>query len=344
MANETHLARRIALTRLQEEYRDLAPLARRFSETLASELHQLVQRHDLALAVPIEHRVKTWPSIEEKLSRGWEWVPFSGASLTELDDLVGVRLILLFRRDLTTVCRLVEESLEILHHHDKADELSHEQFGYQSFHFIVRPPSTWLTVPTFSTFRGLQAEVQIRTLAQHLWAATSHKLQYKQESSVPPPVRRSIHRVSALLETVDLEFERLLTERDAYRATVETGSESRRLNSDVLEATLDKLLPRENKEAFEPYSLLVWELENLGIRTTGEVEKLVRKHLPTALATDAKYVAQGRERGNVDDRTKVGVFLSYSGLVRMILEQEFGEDFYSRVWEKAEKDEQAKDH
>lgn len=327
--------RHVYLARLQEEYRDLVPVARRFAEVLASELHQLVHRHDLTLAVPIEHRVKAWPSIEDKLGR----IHFGGASLTDLHDLVGVRLILLFRRELVTACRLLEESLHIVGRHDKSDELSHEQFGYQSVHFIARLPSSWLAVPTYSAFRHLQAEIQIRTLAQHMWAATSHKLQYKQESSVPPPIRHPIHRASALLETVDLEFDRVLAERDAYRTTVLAEPRSRRLNSDVLEATLDTPLPRQNKETFEPYSLLVWELDKLGIRTTAEVEELVAKQLPAALATDARYVAQGRERGNDDDRTRAGVFLTHSGLVRIILEQEFGEGFYSRIWDKAEKDE-----
>lgn len=248
--------RRVYIARLQEEYRDVAPLAQRFAEVLASQLQQLLQRDKLPLAVPIEHRVKAWPSIEEKLAR----IDFHGASLTELHDLVGVRLILLFQRDLPAACRLIEETLDVTRHANKSEELSPEQFGYQSIHFVVRPREAWLTVPTFSAFRAFQAEIQVRTLAQHTWAAASHKLQYKQEASVPPPVRRSIHRVSALLEMVDLEFERVLADRDDYRATILTQQGSRRLNADVLEATLDAQLPRANKMAFEPYSLLrIWE-------------------------------------------------------------------------------------
>jgi ppGpp synthetase/RelA/SpoT-type nucleotidyltranferase len=59
-------------------------------------------------------------------------------------------------------------------------------------------------------------ELQLRTLAQHIWAVASHKLQYKREASVPVPIRRSINRVSALLEMVDLEFDRVLLEREQY--------------------------------------------------------------------------------------------------------------------------------
>ena len=87
---------------------------------------------------------------------------------------------------------------------------------YQSLHYIIRIPKHWLKVSTFADLGELKAEIQLRTLAQHIWAATSHKLQYKHEDSVPPPIRRSIYRVSALLETVDLEFERVLAERGTY--------------------------------------------------------------------------------------------------------------------------------
>ncbi|MCX6828947.1 MAG: RelA/SpoT domain-containing protein [candidate division Zixibacteria bacterium] len=329
--------RRIFISRLQEEYRDLAPLAQRFAEVLASELQQLVQRDKLALAVPIEHRVKAWSSIEEKLGR----IDFHGASLTELHDLVGVRVILLFQRDLPAACRLVEEAFQVTARYNKSEQLSPEEFGYQSIHFIVRPREEWLTVPTFSAFGEFQAEFQVRTLAQHMWAAASHKLQYKQEASVPPPVRRSIHRVSALLEMVDMEFERALAERDDYRATILKEQGSRRLNADVLEANLDALLPLRNKGAFEPYSLLLWELEKLGIKTTADLQALLAKHLSAVIAKDAEYVAQGNERGQTDARTKAGVFLKHSGLVRLVLEQEFGQGFYSRIWDKGEKDEQS---
>ncbi|MDI7259042.1 MAG: RelA/SpoT domain-containing protein [Thermodesulfobacteriota bacterium] len=198
------------ILRLQHEYHDLAPVAKRFAEMLVREIHKMTVRHDIPLAVPIEHRVKTWSSVEGKLKRN----PFHGASLSELHDLIGIRLILLFKRDISRTCDLIDKTFQVQGRRDKGEDLSYEQFGYQSFHMIAKPPKTWLSVPSFEEFRHLEAEIQVRTLAQHMWAAASHKLQYKQEDAVPPPIKRSIHRVSALLETVDLEFERVLGERE----------------------------------------------------------------------------------------------------------------------------------
>lgn len=61
--------RDVHIARLSHEYRDVAPVARRFADILAREIGQLVARHDIPLAVPIEHRVKSWTSIEDKLGR-----------------------------------------------------------------------------------------------------------------------------------------------------------------------------------------------------------------------------------------------------------------------------------
>jgi hypothetical protein len=183
----------------------------------------------------------------------------------------------------------------------------------------------------------LEAEIQVRTLAQHMWAAASHKLQYKQEEAVPAEIRRAVHRVSALLETVDLEFERVLAERDAYRSTALEGGEDKPLNADLLEALLDQLLPRANKEGFESYSLLFWELDKLGVTTSRALTEMVRRHLSSALEADRGAVEQLRGNGATDERTSAGVFFSHSGLMRTVMEAEFGDDYYSQIWKAAER-------
>lgn len=326
--------RDVHIVRLRHEYQDLAPVAGRFAEMLARELQESLRRSEVPLAVPVEFRVKSWTSIEDKLGRSW----FHGASLSELHDLIGIRLILLFRRDVEQACSLVENLCRVLGRRDKSEDLAVEQFGYQSLHLIVKPPLSWLSVPSFSGFHHLEAEIQIRTLAQHMWAAASHELQYKQEEGVPPPVRRAIHRVSALLETVDLEFERVLSERETYRSSVLDTTQEHSLNSDLLEALLDQLFPRRNKEGFESYSLLLWELNKLGITTTTELTNIITRHIDAVLEEDGRSVRQLAERGASDERTKAGVFYSYSGLLRHALELEFGGGYHSRIWEAAEKE------
>jgi putative GTP pyrophosphokinase len=323
--------KQVTLDRWQEEYRDLRPNASRFSEMLMGELQEMLRKNHVPLAVPIEYRVKSWPSIEDKIGRKG----FNGTSLSDLRDLVGLRLILLFRKDVPAVCQLIESVFEVSSRCDQAEELSPQEFGYQSTHYVVRAPKAWLSIPTFSSFYIFQAEIQVRTLAQHMWAAASHVLQYKQEESVPPPLRRTISRISALLETVDLEFDRVFKEREEYRSRVRHERKSRKLNSDVLAATLDDLLPAKNKGVLEPYSLLVWELDKLGIKTSGQLALVLEKHLPAAVEDDRQYTEQLRLRGSIAQHTQKGVF-THTGLLRLVLQREFGRSFFGGVLEDEE--------
>ena len=79
--------------RFREEYQALAPRAARFVQTLFDQFTELLKQQDIALAVPIEHRVKDWSSIADKIERR----SLALEELTQLQDLIGLRLILLFR-------------------------------------------------------------------------------------------------------------------------------------------------------------------------------------------------------------------------------------------------------
>jgi hypothetical protein len=67
---------------------------------------------------------------------------------------------------------------------------------------------------------------------------------------------------------------------------------------------------------------------------------MIGRHLPSALEADRESVEQLRKNGATDERTNAGVFFSYSGLIRTMFEKEFGESYYSRIWEAAEDDRQ----
>lgn len=79
-----------------------------------------------------------------------------------------------------------------------------------------------------------------------------HEQYEKIEESVPPEIRRTVHRVAALLESVDIEFERVLAERETYRSNAAAAPSDRRLNSDLLEAVLDQLFPRRDQDVYGP--------------------------------------------------------------------------------------------
>ncbi len=116
-----------------------------------------------------------------------------------------------------------------------------DAFGYQSVHAILRLSPGLVAASAGSAPDCLRAEVQIRSLAQHTWAAASHHLQYKKERGVPKPLRCTIQRVSALLEAIDLELERVLEEREEYVADIATNVDQLVLDIDILRKILRDL-------------------------------------------------------------------------------------------------------
>lgn len=324
------------LLRLQQEYRDIAPVAARMAALLVREIQTLLQDAEVSLAVPIEHRVKSWDSIEQKFVRAGSDLTmfrrFSGATLSELSDLIGVRVIILFARDIPRVGAVIDNTFHVLETDDKRKRHSVDQFGYVSIHYDIAVPEAWAVVPSIRAFERFGAEIQVRTLAQHMWAAASHELQYKHEQSVPDEVRRSIHRIASLLETVDAEYERLLVEREQYWSQIAKDEVDRRLNTDILRSVLDSRLPRRNKGGYEPYSMLIWELEKLGIVRRSQLEDLIARQLETALAKDLDIARSGQPHSGAD----TDHFFTHTGLLTIMLEDEFGVGFHSIIFDRVE--------
>jgi putative GTP pyrophosphokinase len=316
---------------LEHEYKELAPLLESFCDEIAHQIAKVMENADVTLGFPVQHRVKTWESLSEKFGR----LPRFN-NLKEIQDLAGLRIILLFKRDIEKVVQLIQTNFRIVRQYDTQERLKEDQFGYSSMHLVVELKEEWLSVPTFGRMAGLTAEIQVRTLPQHIWAEASHRLQYRQEKNIPPTVRRSIHRVSALLETVDLEFERVLIERESYRNQIADGSPStldEMLNVDLLEAVLDLQLPAANKSPNEDYATLLASLDHLGIRSKQQLERLLEKHLEQALKVDSRRVQELLSEHNAGiqklpqyilSRARKNVYLAHTGLVRQALRLEFG--------------------
>jgi putative GTP pyrophosphokinase len=213
--------------------------------------------------------------------------------------------------------------------------LQDDQFGYGSIHYEVQPPKSWLAIPTLKQLDGLRAEIQVRTSSQHIWAAASHILQYKRETHVPIPLRRAINRAAAFLETVDLEFERVLIERQEYTKLISKGVNDLPLNVESMRRVLDAALPAENRddeEEEEDYAGLIDDLLHFKVTTTKQLESLIKKHLKAVLIEEKQHLLQLKEElvsglgplGTDEARIAKGVYFTHAGLVRMILKEEFG--------------------
>lgn len=320
------MARLPSIETLQAQYSHKLKRANRLREMMTTQLTELLERGQISLGVPMESRVKTWISIAEKIQRKQLLIP----SIQALDDLVGIRLILLFRSDLAAAEKLITDTFDVLSSEDTAKRLGEAQFGYQSQHHVVRLPKPWLEIPSMADLGELKVEIQVRTLAQHIWAAASHKLQYKHEESVPPPLRRTINRASALLEIVDLEFDRVLNEREKYRTVgIPEEGEAEPLNVDNLASVLNETFPPANRhDGNEDYEVLLSDLKKLSVKTVADLRALLKKHYEAAMEDERNALAQRlrkkRNSGTTNQRTEAGVVLTYLGLTRSALYSEFG--------------------
>ena len=305
---------------LQKEYELVAPLCEQFGRELTRQLEELLLEKNISLGFPLQYRVKTFDSVAKKIERASLGIQH----IQDLNDLIGLRIILLFRRDVEFVRTLIKKNLKVFSEEDTQSRLGEGEFGYSSVHYQIGLQPSWKKMPTFKRAGELRAEIQVRTVAQHIWAAASHIMQYKQEANVPPPVRRSIHRVSALLETVDLEFERVLDERGLYRKQINTSTSVEELNVDLLAKILDETLPKQNKTGEEDYSQLLKDLLDFSIRTPQQIHDLLKSHLTTVLEQDKKIAADRVSTHPTDERASRGCYWSLAGVVRNAMSREFG--------------------
>ena len=190
-------------------------------------------------------------------------------------------------------------------------------------------------------FGDIQAEVQVRTLAQHIWAAASHKLQYKNEASVPPPIRRAINRASALLETIDLEFERILEKRREYRdIEIPKGIDAAELNVDILESMLRDRFPEANRsDSEENYSELLENLTALSVQTVADFDTILKgKYAATMEEERTQLSIVDPETGYIgssEERRRAGVYFTHVGLARVALAHHFGDEAILNVINKS---------
>lgn len=170
----------------------------------------------IGISFDVNSRAKTIDSLVKKL------LTKKGHTFETLPDKVGVRVIIRYRADLQKVIERVRTLFESDEPENKEHKLGADRVGYLSVHLdhvrlhkndgdaSLYPPSTFW------------AELQVRTLAQHLWSEMSHDTVYKNDEMVaklPPDVQRRVALMAGQIEIADREFDRLNMELSA-RATV----------------------------------------------------------------------------------------------------------------------------
>jgi putative GTP pyrophosphokinase len=181
--------------RILKDYEDQRAAYEKFARKSYELVSDLVTKDGIKVS-SIEYRTKTIESLRGKLSRK------DYAQIAELPDLVGLRVIVARQEDLDNVVKILRAEFDVEDEAstDAAARLAPHEFGYLSVHLVIQLTLSRSDLSEWSFAKGLRAEIQIRTIAQHAWASISHALQYKHESDVPTSLRRRLHRVAALLE------------------------------------------------------------------------------------------------------------------------------------------------
>lgn len=183
--NPYHL-KNIGSSHLTEEQQELARDMVRVNHLYSSALKTAVTQmeildeefaalYDHSPIHHIEHRIKTLPSIIEKLHRRGYEVNIENI-YSHIYDVAGVRVICNYLDDISYLRSLLtrNESFRVL---QEVDYIKNPKpSGYRSLHLIVEVP----LMISEGTIK-LPVEIQLRTIAMDMWASLEHELRYKSD-------------------------------------------------------------------------------------------------------------------------------------------------------------------
>lgn len=166
----------------------------------------------------VTHRVKDRASLAKKVTAAQP----AYRSVTDVHDVIGVRIITHFPDEIEGISKLVEREFASIgeSRKDKSAALDPDRFGYLSVHYVLKLSPARSKLPEYSNYSNLVFELQLRSILQHAWAEIEHDLGYKSERAVPTEVRRRFARLAGLLELGDLEFQGIRDDLVSYAARV----------------------------------------------------------------------------------------------------------------------------
>lgn len=147
---------------------------------------------------PIEHikyRIKPEDRIIEKLKRQNKKISFENVK-EYVNDFAGFRIVCPFLSDVgEIIARIKEDStLEIIEEQDYI--MNPKANGYASYHMLVNVP-----VSTSNGVEYAKVEIQIRTMAQEMWAILEERLCYQKK--VSKSIIEKLQDVAKMLTDID---------------------------------------------------------------------------------------------------------------------------------------------
>lgn len=193
--------------------------------------------------------------------------------LRDMGDKIGIRVECVAIEDIDHAVTCIQgiDAFEDVRVEDKRLELGDNSLGYEAIHVDVTPTDYLGDVDPAMA----RTEIQVRTMAQGLWAAATHSLGYKGVIALDGSQRRRLNRLTALMGMFDEEVKRVRTElqaRDDYD-TVRLVSTLERLLSGFGEP------PKSHRDV-----TTAWAFDLLSVSEHGEVADVLDEW--TAAHTD----------------------------------------------------------
>ena len=279
---------------LLEEYREAIPVFERMQKEVLATLRDALQRNGL-IVTAIESRIKTEESLSGKLAlKGTKY-----ASLSDITDILGARIVTFYTDDVDRIAAIAEQLFEIDWENSVDKRMLHQldSFGYNSLHYICKLPGY-----------DYRFELQLRTTLQHAWASINHDIGYKSGVEIPREYMRRINRLSGLLEMADDEFSRIRTEITDYRRRVQHLVQNGKLDDVQLDGdtfnsylqvrpfdSLNKRIAAINQAEIQEVPLIRYlrVFKELGCKTLGDIERLKQKHAENAYRLARHQLAIG---------------------------------------------------
>lgn len=185
----------------ETEYERLLPALKRCRREIRTLLRDLVGQTGGAQfmrARLVDSRVKSWPSTLRKLTNE-EGAERDAAIYERVSDLVGLRLVCNNLEDVYRIRDLIAATadLQIIGEQDYIKEP--QPNGYRALHVTVE----YQLLMSGGIETVLPCEIQIRTLAQDMWARLSHYDIYKNAGEIPAHILKSSQRLSSMLAVAD---------------------------------------------------------------------------------------------------------------------------------------------
>lgn len=271
---------------LLDEYRQQRPAYDKMLKVLIDVLQTALADKGI-LVTAVEGRVKSESSLAGKLElKGSKY-----ATLRDLTDIVGLRVITFYADEVDKIAALAENLFDIDWQNsvDKRKMYELNSFGYMSLHYICRIPVSLFSDDRYPELNELRFELQMRTALQHVWANMYHDTGYKSGVEVPPEHLRNLNRLAGMLELADEQFSRIRTEINDYRRRVQAlvcsgNFDEVHLDGDTFRSYLElepfrklvvKIAAINQAEVYydslQPYLDV---FQKLGFKTLGDIERL----------------------------------------------------------------------